>query len=75
MYSPIADPSVVDNCTVMSLRGGLSRTNVSCASWLSSLAVYTNWLNLTPWIARCWEINKICLTHVHIHKQNLKARY
>ena len=47
IHSPDADPLVVNTCMVMSDDDELSRTNVSCASSLSSCIVYVNELKLT----------------------------
>ena len=39
-YSPIADPSVLVTCTVISVDDGLLRTSTGCAGPTSSLTLY-----------------------------------
>ena len=46
-YSPVADPSVVVTCTVISVGDGLLITSTSSAGPASSLTLYVDWLNVT----------------------------
>ena len=46
-YSPVADPSVVNTCTVISSNDGLLRTSTGFIVPASSLTLYVGWLNFT----------------------------
>ena len=41
-YSPVADPSVLNACTVISVDDGLLRTSISCADPSSSSTLYVD---------------------------------
>jgi len=50
-YLPVADPSMVNTCTVISVDDELLRTSTGCAGPASSLTLYVDWLNLTVNVA------------------------
>ena len=46
-YSPVADPSVLNTCTIIPVDDGLLRTMVDCAGPASSSTLYIDLLNVT----------------------------
>ena len=46
-YLPVADPSVLVTCTVISVDDGLLITSTGCIGPASSLTLYSDWSNIT----------------------------